>query len=100
MRVKIVVGTDYADLQNQLNEYLSGVDRTPVKVQYELDKMIAIVEHDEVKVICRCCDCQSYDPSEDNRGAWGLCHRKGIRTRFNSKKCELFIDIRKKEENE
>ena len=95
MRVKILVGTDYGDLQNQLNDYLGKLGETPATVRYELDKMIAIVEHDnEKEVVCRCCDCQSYDTSEDVRGAWGLCHRKGIRTKFNAKKCELFTDIR------
>ena len=94
MRVKIIVGTDYADLQNQLNEYLAELDRTPAMVRYELDKLIAIVEHEERKVVSRCCDCQFYDNSGDLRGAWGLCHRKGTRVKFNAEKCECFMDIR------
>ena len=94
MRVKIVVGTDYADLQNQLNDYLESLDRTPATVRYELDKLIAIVEHEEKKIVSRCCDCQFYDAGGDIRGAWGLCHRKGIRTRFSEKKCECYMDIR------
>ena len=94
MRVKIVSGTDYADLETKLNDYLSTIDCSDAKVNYQLDKMVIIVEHNEKKVVCRCCDCQFYDKSGDHRGAWGLCHRKGERTRFNAESCSLYVDVR------
>lgn len=94
MKVKFIIGTDYADLQNQLNDFLSTIGNTPVSVKYELDNIIAVVEFDEPNAECRCCDCQHYDTGGDVRGAWGLCQRKGIRTRFSSLKCEYFTDIR------
>jgi hypothetical protein len=72
-----------------------------VEIKYDLDNLIVIVEHGKpTERVCRCCDCVHYDPSEDNRGAWGLCHRKGIRTRFNSKKCSVFDDVRELESEE
>lgn len=95
-KVKFVIGTDITDLNNALNDYLKSVPEKNMTINYDLENLIVIVEHseDDCEKVCRCCDCQHYDPSEDRRGAWGLCHRKGIRTRFNAKKCESYEDVR------
>ena len=94
MRVKIVSGTDYAELETKLNDYLSTIDHSDAKINYQLDKMVIIVEHEEKQVVCRCCDCQYYDKGGDYRGAWGLCQKKGVRTRFSEIKCDYFTDVR------
>ena len=94
-KVKFVIGTDIEDLNNALNDYLKTIPETETEIKYDVANLLVIVEHGEVsKSVCRCCDCQHYDPSEDNRGAWGLCHRKGIRTKFSSLSCNDYDDIR------
>lgn len=94
-KVKFVTGISLEDLNANLNDYLSTLAENDVNIKYQLEDLLVIVEHGEVKQsVCRCCDCQHYDPSEDHRGAWGLCHRKGIRTKFSSLSCGDFDDIR------
>lgn len=96
MKVKFVIGTDLQDLQDSLNSYLNSIKETEVNVKYDLDRLIVIVEHDgcSKESVCRCCDCIFYDPSEDRRTPWGLCQRRGERTKFNRKSCGDFIDVR------
>lgn len=95
-KVKFVIGTDLQDLQDSLNSYLDSIRGAEVNVKYDLDRLMVIVEQLGVakSSVCRCCDCVFYDPSEDRKAPWGLCHRHGERVKFSNKKCNDFEDVR------
>lgn len=96
MRIKLIIGTDFQDLEKSLNSFLDSIGDIKADIKYELDKNIAIIEYDEKKESVKqiCCDCQFYDPTGDYRGAWGVCQRKGVRTRFSMDRCDYFLDLR------
>ena len=92
MRIKIVKGVDYADLERQTNQFLDTLKgETTIEPHPEL--LLTIIFYDAEETKRMCVDCQFYDPSEDIRGAWGLCQRHGERVKF-TKQCNEFLDIR------
>lgn len=92
MRIKIVKGVDYADLEEQTNHFLDTLNGD-VTVDPRPELLLTIIHYESEEAKTMCVDCQFYDPSRDIRGAWGLCQRHGERVKFTNK-CREFLDIR------
>lgn len=91
MQVKIIVGTDYKDLETQINETVNGKKEASVDVDF---KNIAAVVTFDAPCKSLCVDCRFWDDSGEHDSLIGLCQRKGGRKRFNDKSCEEYADVR------
>ena len=91
MQVKLIVGTDYTDLEEQINVFVSA--KKDAKVDVDFKNVAAIVTYGgDPKTLC--CDCRFWDDSGEHDKMIGLCQCNGGRRRFNDKSCEEFKDMR------
>ena len=91
MRVKFLVGTDYNDLECQINDFIST--HSDVKVDVNFENIAAVVTFDsDSKTMCM--DCGFWDDGGEHDSLIGLCQCNGGRKRFNSKSCGDFKDRR------
>lgn len=91
MQVKLIVGTDYRDLENQINESVKAKKDAKVDVDF---KSIAAVVTYETSCNSLCVDCRFWDDCGEHDSLIGLCQKKGGRKRFSNKACEEFKDVR------
>lgn len=91
MQVKLVLGTDYQDLQDSLNRFLDSLSDNEPRIKYNLDKMVAIVEYESVRKKALCCECQHW---ADEGGLVAFCTMCGKRKRYDGKPCNHYLDVR------
>ena len=87
--VKFIVGTNLIDLENQLNNYLCGVD-ADTTITYDFEKSIAVVE---VKSVCAksiCAECKHWDDGGNNQALIGECRKCQLRKRYNDGSCSKY----------
>ena len=90
MQVKFISGTSLPNLEDNLNNFLQGLDDDP-SIKYDFESLTAVVEFTAVQNGL-CCDCKFWDDNGDN--LVGLCHRCGGRKRFSDKACNKYEDVR------
>ena len=91
MRIKLLVGTDYNDLECQINEIIKA--HTDAQVDVSFENIAAVISFgSESKSMCM--DCSFWDDGGEHDCLMGLCQCKGGRRRFNSKSCGEFKDRR------
>ena len=91
MRIKLLVGTDYKDLEDQINEAVKSQNDAKVDVNFETIAAV-VTFNSETKTMCM--DCKHWDDSGEHDSIIGLCQCNGGRKRFNSKSCGDFKDRR------
>lgn len=94
MQIKLLVGTDYRDLENQINTFLESISADDAKVDMDFANIAAVVTYGTKPVKAICVECKFYDEDDSSDGLYGLCQRCGKRVRFNSKPCKHFLDVR------
>lgn len=92
MRVKFIEGVSLENLEAEMNAFLAGLKNDPKSVRYEFDRVLAIIEYDDVEKGRLCIDCKYWDDNGDN--LIGLCQMCGGRKRFSDKSCNKFKDVR------
>ena len=94
MQVKIIKGNDFADIENNLNNFLNSLTEDPKEIKYDFERLLAIVEFNKVDPNNLCCDCKFWDDGGKHDELIGLCQRCGGRKRFSDKCCNKFEDRR------
>ena len=91
MRIKLLVGTDYKDLENQINEAVKSQKDASVDVNFETIAAV-VTFNEDAKTMCM--DCRFWDDGGEHDSLIGLCQCCGGRKRFNNKSCGEFKDRR------
>lgn len=94
MRVKILVGSNLGELEDNVNNFIASLSEEPKDVKVDVSDWSAVVVYDEAKSGI-CCECKWWDCTDE--GLIGLCQRHGGRKRFSNKSCKEYVDIRRGE---
>lgn len=91
MQIKLLVGTDYKDLEDQINAVVKTQKDATVDVNFETIAAVVTLNN-EAKTMCM--DCKFWDDEGHHDSIMGLCQCRGGRMRFNKSSCEEFRDRR------
>ena len=91
MRIKLLVGTDYKDLEDQINAIVKSQQDATVDVNFDSIAAVVTLSGDSK---CMCMDCSFWDDEGRHDSVMGLCQCRGGRMRFNCRACEEFKDRR------
>ena len=101
LQVKILQGTEVADLNKSINDFLATIKSEDVRdIKFGLTAenipLIAIIQYEitEAFVNRKCYDCKYWDDGGSTSAVSGLCHECGQRRRFNCDACSMFKDAR------
>lgn len=97
LQVKVILTDNVTHLEQNINEFLSGVETEAVKdIKVDATTGAATIQYEVIEAWKNhiCADCKYWDDGGEPSAVGGLCHEIGRRMRFNCRSCKNFKDIR------